>query len=139
MANKHHTVLVIEDDVEIQNFISRALELEGFTVSRAEDGARGLEKVKKEPISLVLLDLRLPGPDGWSILHEMKRDTSLAEIPVVVLTAIAEASQRRRALRMGADSYLVKPISVHDLVRTIRDILKKKPVAAGAPRTTSPA
>jgi DNA-binding response OmpR family regulator len=136
---KKYTVLVIEDDVEILHFISRALELEGFTVYRAEDGATGLEIVRKDSVSLVLLDLRLPGPDGWSVLREMKRDPGLAAIPVVVLTAAAEASQRRRTLRMGADSYLVKPISAHDLVRAICDVLKGKAGAAVAPRTVSPA
>jgi DNA-binding response OmpR family regulator len=134
---KKQTVLVIEDDAEILQFISRALELEGFTVYRAEDAAAGLEIVRKDSISLVLLDLRLPGPDGWSVLREMKRDLGLAAIPVVVLTAAAEASQRRRTLRMGADSYLVKPISAHDLVRTIRDVLKRKAGDAGAPKTAS--
>jgi DNA-binding response OmpR family regulator len=136
---KKHTVLVIEDDVEILHFVSRALELEGFTLYQAEDAATGLEIIRRDSVSLVLLDLRLPGPDGWSVLREMKHDPGLAAIPVVVLTAVAEASQRRRTLRMGADNYLVKPISAHDLVRTIRDVLKRKTGAAGVPKTLSPA
>jgi DNA-binding response OmpR family regulator len=126
MMKRHQIVLVIEDDIDIQNFIARALELEGYTVYRAEDGATGLDIISRDHVSLVLLDLRLPGQDGWSILREIKRNHSMASIPVVVLTAAAEAIQRRRTLRMGAESYLVKPVSAHDLVQTVRDVLKAK-------------
>lgn len=139
MMKKPRTVLVIEDDIYIQNFVSRALELEGYTVYRAEDGTTGMEMIRKDLVSLVLLDLRLPGLDGRSILREMKRDSVLASIPVVVLTATAEATQRRRTLRMGAASYLVKPISTHDLVRTVRDALKGKTRALRAQKTASTA
>ncbi len=126
MAGKNivHTVLIIEDDINIQNFVSRVLELEGYAVYRAEDGSRGLEIVRNNHVSLVLLDLRLSaGPDGLSILRELKRNPKLALIPVVVITASAEAAQRRRTLRLGAASYLIKPISAQLLIRTVRDTL----------------
>ena len=139
MTKKPRTVLVIEDDTDIRNFVSRVLELEGYTVYRTEDGTAGMELIRKDPVSLVLLDLRLPGSDGWSILREMKHDSNLASIPVLVLTATAEATQRRRTLRMGAVSYLVKPISTHDLVRTVRDVLKGKTGASRAQKTASSA
>jgi CheY-like chemotaxis protein len=142
MAGKRGTgtVLIIEDEVNIQNFISRTLELEGYAVFRTADGASGLEIIRNDIISLVLLDLRLPpGPDGWSILRLMKRDPRLAAIPVVVLTASAEAAQRRRTLRLGAASYLVKPISAHCLMQAIRKALKKKLETPGPVRLASPA
>jgi len=65
----------------------------------------------------------LPGPDGWSILREIKGNPSYSNIPVVVLTAIAESAQRRRTMRMGANQYLVKPLSAHSLSRTIASTL----------------
>ncbi len=126
MTKGHGAVLVIEDDIDIQNFISRSLELEGYDVYRAEDGATGLDIVRKDPISLVLLDLRLPGSDGWSVLRDMKRNPVLSMIPVIVLTSTAESAQRRRTLRMGAHSYLIKPISAHDLVKTVRIVFERK-------------
>jgi CheY-like chemotaxis protein len=133
------TVLIIEDEADIQNFISRVLELEGYTVYRAGDGATGLEIIKKDRLSLVLLDLRLPpGPDGWAILRALKGDPVLAAIPVVVLTASAEAAQRRRTLRLGAASYLVKPISAHDLIRTVREVMKQASKATAPARATLP-
>ncbi len=120
------TVLIIEDEADIRSFIARVLELEGYTVLEAGDGIAGMELIKGNPVSLVLLDLRLPGPDGWSVLREIKRNRDLSRIPVVVLTAIAESMQRRKTLRMGASSYLIKPLSARSLSMTIADILHDK-------------
>lgn len=124
--NDTPTILIIEDDLDIQNFISRVLELEGYRVIRANDGPTGLEMIDKNPVALVLLDLRLPGPDGWSILQEIKGNPAHTEIPVVVLTAIAEAVQRRRTMRMGASKYLIKPLSAHSLSQTVASILHQE-------------
>ena len=123
---KAKTILIIEDEVDIRSFIARVLQLEGYNVLEASDGTRGMEIIKKNPIALVLLDLRLPGPDGWSVLREIKRNPELARIPVVVLTAIAETMQRKKTLKMGASSYLVKPLSARSLSVTIAGILQKK-------------
>jgi DNA-binding response OmpR family regulator len=121
--NKNKTVLVIEDETEIQNFIARVLELEGYRVLRADDGVAGLDILRGNDIALVLLDLRLPGRDGWSVLREMKRKPELCAIPVIVLTAIAETIQRKKTLRMGATRYLVKPLSAHSLSQNISSVL----------------
>ncbi len=125
MAKKREarTVLIIEDDVDIQKFASRVLELEGFQVLKAGDGERGMEIIREKSVSLVLLDLRLPRRDGWSILREIKGNTELSTIPVVVLTAIAETLQRKKTLRMGARKYLIKPVSAQSLSKTIVSIL----------------
>jgi DNA-binding response OmpR family regulator len=121
---KAETVLIIEDEVDMQNFTSRVLELEGYRVLKASNGEKGMEIIRENPVSLVLLDLRLPGHDGWAILREMKRNPELATIPVVVLTAVAETPQRKRTLRMGATKYLVKPLSAKSLSEAIVDILR---------------
>ena len=125
MAKKREveTVLIIEDEFDIQNFASRVLELEGYQVLTANDGERGMEIIREKPVTLVLLDLRLPGPDGWSVLREIKNNPEFSAIPVVVLTAIAESLQRKRTLRMGATQYLIKPLSAHSLAKTIANVL----------------
>jgi len=123
---KTKTVLIIEDEADILNFTARVLELEGYKVFKASDGKTGMEMIREHPVALVLLDLRLPGPDGWSILREIKRDPVFTKIPVVVLTAIAESTQRKKTLRMGAARYLIKPLSAHSLSQTITEILHKK-------------
>jgi DNA-binding response OmpR family regulator len=125
MAKKRgaKTILIIEDETDIQDFAARVLELEGYHVLKANNGERGMEIIREYPIALVLLDLRLPGRDGWSVLREIKRNPELSMIPVVVLTAIAETLQRKRTLRMGATNYLIKPMSAHSLAKTIAGIL----------------
>ena len=109
--NRKDIVLVIEDEVDVRKFASRVLTLEGFTVLETDNGEQGLKLVRKNKCALVLLDLRLPGRDGWFVLKKMKEDPALRDVPVIVFTASAGIPQRERALRMGAVDYLIKPLS----------------------------
>ena len=120
------TILIIEDEADIRTFVSRVLELEGYQVLKASDGEMGMEMIRENSVALVLLDLRLPGPDGWSVLRAIKRHPEFSSIPVVVLTAIAESLQRKKTLRMGASQYLIKPLSAHRLSQTIASILHQE-------------
>ena len=119
-------ILVIEDQVDVRNFTSRVLELECYRVIQAGDAEEGLRIIRQEPVALVLLDLRLPGRDGWSVLEELKNDPVLSLIPVLVFTASAEVPQGEKALGMGAAGYLVKPISTAHLKRAITRKLGRK-------------
>ena len=125
MAKKREekTVLIIEDEANAQNFASRVLKLEGYHVLQARDGETGVEIALKNPVALVLLDLRLPGRDGWSVLTQIKSEPQLSAIPVVVLTASAGVTHRERALSIGATDYLVKPLSAASLRESIARIL----------------
>lgn len=123
--SKTKTVLIIEDEDDIQNFISRVLELDGYNVLRARDARTGMELIRYNSVALVLLDLRLPGPDGWSVLRAIKSNPEFSAIPVIVLTAIAESLQRRRTLRMGADRYLIKPLSAHSLSTAVAGVMRQ--------------
>ena len=125
MRNKDEpgAVLVIEDDPAIRKFACRALELEGYRVLQAEDADEGMRLASQESVSLILLDLRLPGRDGWSLLKELKSTAGLADIPVVVCTASVAVSQKERAMRMGAAGYLKKPLGVASLRQEVKRIL----------------
>ena len=116
---KRPTVLIIEDEVDVRNFASRVLELEGYRVLQAEDGEKGLRLARKNRVTIVLLDLRLPGGDGWEVLKQLKSDPVLSSIPVVMFTASAAVSRRTQALAAGAADYLVKPMSAASLKRTV--------------------
>lgn len=109
--NRKDIVLVIEDEVDVRKFASRVLTLEGFAVLETDNGEQGLKLVRKNKCALVLLDLRLPGRDGWFVLKKMKEDAALRDVPVIVFTASAGIPQRERALHMGAVDYLIKPLS----------------------------
>ena len=139
MAKKRQAkmVLVIEDDADILSFISRVLELEGYRVLEAPSAEMGMGIIKENPVDLVLLDLRLPGRTGWSVLQEIRHDTELAKVPVIVITAIADTVQRRRILQMGVNKYLIKPISAHSLAKNIAEILHQRGRCQTIPQNAS--
>lgn len=120
------TVLIIEDEADILNFASRVLELEGYHVLQAKDSNEGLRLVRESQVALVLLDLRLPGHDGWWVLDQMKKEPELSAILVIVFTVSAAVSQRDRALSMGAVDYLVKPLSATSLHKAVARALGRR-------------
>lgn len=128
MAKKHEkgTILIIEDEAEVRKFAARVLELEGYHVIQAENGEEGLELARQVGISLILLDLRLPGIDGWSVMEHIKRIPEFSAVPIVVFTASAGVPQHDRAREMGAADYLVKPLSAAALKEATAQILKPK-------------
>ena len=117
------TVLIIEDDADVMNFIARVLELEGYQVLKSRDGERGIMAVRENPVALVLMDLRLPGRDGWSLLEEIKSKPEFSSIPVVVVTASVGLPQKERAVKMGAADFITKPLSAAILRETVNSIL----------------
>ncbi len=117
------TILIIEDEIDILNFASRVLELEGYHVLQARDTEEGMKLVSESHVRLVLLDLRLLKHDGWTVLERMKSEPDLSAIPVIVFTASAGASERKRALSMGATGYLVKPVSAARLKNAVVRVL----------------
>ena len=121
------TVLVIEDDAGVRDFASRVLKLEGYHVLQAKNGETGLKLVKEGQPALVLLDLRLPGRDGWAVVEEMRAEPELSAIPVIVFSASVEVSQREKALSVGVADYLVKPLSASTLRESVACALHWKP------------
>ena len=128
MAKTHEikTILVIEDEADILHFASRVLELEGYRVLQARDTEEGMKLVREGHVRLVLLDLRLPRRDGWVVLEQVKSEPELSSIPIIVFTASAGVSQRKRALSMGAIDYLVKPVSAARLKDAVVSVLHRQ-------------
>lgn len=114
-------ILVIEDDVQISNFILYTLENEGFSVKAATMGKEGLRHIQKEDTDLVLLDLGLPDIDGMEVLREIRKT---GEIPVIIVSARDQDREKADALDGGADDYLTKPFSTTELMARIRVALR---------------
>jgi two-component system sensor histidine kinase/response regulator len=123
-TRKDITILIIEDDIDIQTFAFRVLELEGYNVLKAEAGSAGLKLLHDNHVNLVLLDIKLPDTDGWSMLEHIKADPVIATIPVIIFTASVGISQSDRAIAAGAAAYLTKPINVTTLRNAITRNLK---------------
>lgn len=115
-------ILIVEDDRNIASLVEQYLLREGFTVLRAADGPTGLTAARREKPALVILDVMLPGKDGWEVCRELRRDS---DVPVLMLTARADEMDRVVGLSIGADDYVVKPFSPRELVERVKAILRR--------------
>ena len=119
------TVLVIEDEPLGARLAEVILSSEGYDVTIASDGIRGLEASRADTPALILLDLMLPGIDGYEILARLKADPETSSIPIVVLSARAHAADIDRATQAGATAYVSKPYRKAVLLDTVASILRE--------------
>ncbi len=127
------TVLVVEDERDIQDLVEFNLRQSGYRVLKAADGLDGLRLAQSEKPDLVVLDLMLPGLDGKEVCRRLKQGESTRTIPILMLTALAEETDRIIGFEIGADDYLTKPFSPRELSLRIQAILRRtaEPEAGG--------
>jgi len=101
-------ILIIEDDKFLRELIAQKLYKENFEVAEAVDGEEGVKKIKSEKPDLILLDLILPGIDGFEVLSQMKEDPALTSIPVIILSNLGQKEDVEKGLKLGAVDYLIK-------------------------------
>jgi DNA-binding response OmpR family regulator len=120
------TILIIEDDVFLSELMAKKLEDTGFEVVKAIDGKEGLEKVVTVKPSLILLDLILPGIDGFEVLKKIKDDPKSSDIPVIVLSNLGQREDIERGFDLGAQDYLVKAqFTPDEIIDRVRKPLKE--------------
>lgn len=115
-------ILVVDDDPHIRELVSHFLELEGLNVVEAVDGLDALRILDAAQIDLVILDIMMPGMDGWELCRELREQTDL---PLLMLTAMGETSQIIKGFELGTDDYLVKPFDPLVLVARVKALLKR--------------
>jgi len=125
MLRHMRRTLVVEDDADIVELISHYLVAEGFEVEAVSEGRRALERLRAGAFHAVVLDLQLPGLDGLSVCTEIRRDPRLRALPVIMLTARGDESDRIVGLEVGADDYIVKPFSPKELIARMRAVLRR--------------
>lgn len=118
-------ILVIEDEADILTLLKHYLRQEHFEIATAQNGFDGLAQAKTFHPDLILLDLMLPGLDGLSVNRSLKKDPLTSGIPVVILTAKADETDRIIGLELGADDYIVKPFNPKELLARIKAILRR--------------
>lgn len=129
-------ILVVDDDPTVAEVVARYLERDGYDVETVADGRTALDRALAAPPDLVVLDLMLPGIDGLEVCRRLR---ALAPVPIVVLTARGQESDRIIGLDLGADDYVAKPFSTKELVARVRAVLRRAkgplaPSGPGAPR-----
>ncbi len=120
-----HRILIVEDEQDIADLIGFNLQRAGFEVLKAYDGLSGTEVALRERPDLIVLDIMLPGRDGYGVFRELRRDPRSVGIPVIMLTARAQTEDRIQGLEAGADDYLTKPFSPKELLLRVQAILKR--------------
>ena len=131
-------VLVVEDDPHIRELVLLHLKLEGLDAVASGDGTDGLRIARSEPFDLIVLDVMLPGLDGVTITRAIRRETHLKDVPILMLTARREESDKVNGLESGADDYLTKPFGVREFIARVRALLRRRRAAANASAHQAP-
>ncbi len=118
-------ILVVDDDREIVRLLRAYLEQAGYEVLTAYNGETALHTLRREQPDLVVLDLMLPDRDGWDVTRIVRNDESLAAIPIIMLTARVEDSDKIVGLELGADDYVTKPFNPREVVARVRAVLRR--------------
>ena len=116
-------ILVCDDEADVRDMLAEYLGKRGYRVSMAADAAALRAALEREPVSLILLDINMPGEDGLSVLRDLR--AAKTAVPVVMLTAAGEVVDRILGLEMGADDYLAKPVDLRELAARIRAVLRR--------------
>lgn len=137
MAGK--TVLIVEDESDLSDLIAFNLQRKDYIVHQAYDGLEGEEMAMQVRPDVIILDLMLPGKDGFAVFRELRRDARTVDVPVMMLTAKAQTEDRIRGLEIGADDYLTKPFSPKELLLRVESLLRRAtPVAAKSELVAGP-
>jgi two-component system alkaline phosphatase synthesis response regulator PhoP len=119
-------ILVIEDDPAISRLVDYSLRHEGYEVISATNGLEGIRKARQEAPDLVILDVMLPGMDGFEICHRLRGEPETAGLPILMFSAKAQEIDKNTGLKVGADDYLPKPAAPAEIVSRVQKLLAKR-------------
>lgn len=126
-------ILVVDDDRSIVKVVRSYLEQAGFTVRVAYDGESALHQLRSEKPDLLVLDLMLPDRDGWEITRIIRSDANLGAMPIIMLTARVEDTDKIVGLELGADDYITKPFNTREIVARVRALLRRASFSQNTP------
>lgn len=126
MAEKK--ILIVDDEDHIRELLKFNLEKNGYVVYMANNGLNGLKLAREKQVDLILLDLMLPGMDGFEVCKEIRRDNIISNVPIIMLTAKSEEIDKILGLELGADDYITKPFSIRELSARIKALLRRSNV-----------
>jgi DNA-binding response OmpR family regulator len=122
-ANMSQKILIIEDDPGTTRFLSYTLKQEGYNVLSVADGLEGLKKAQDEHPDLIILDVMLPGMDGYEVCHRLRQKSETLTVPVLMVSGRARQDDKNIGIRMGADIYLSKPVDPETILAKVEALL----------------
>ena len=122
MKTCNETILVVDDEASIRQILETRLSIRGYKVFLAANGEEALALFRKEKPNLIILDIMLPKIDGYEVCSEIRKES---EVPIIMLTALGDISDRVTGLELGADDYVMKPFSLKELEARIRSVLRR--------------
>ncbi len=130
-------VLVVDDEPDIVRLLTFALQADGYQVISAKNGSDGLERARQEQPDVVILDVMMPGMDGFEVCNELRSKPETASLPIIMLSALGQVSDRVKGLRAGADDYVPKPVNLDELSARVSALLSRsqRPTAGGTETT----
>jgi two-component system phosphate regulon response regulator PhoB len=127
------TILVIDDEPELVKLLDYNLTKAGYLVISARDGESGLAAARKHAPDAIILDIMMPGLDGWEVCKRLRQDPATSVLPLLMLTAKGEEGDRVLGLELGADDYLTKPFGVRELIARVKALLRRLEAASASP------
>jgi DNA-binding response OmpR family regulator len=125
-------ILIIEDDPATSRLVDYTLRHEGYLVITAANGLTGIRKVREEKPDLIILDVMLPGMDGFEICHRLRSEPATAQLPILMFSAKAQDIDKSTGIKVGADDYLAKPADPAEIISRVGKLLAKKGLGAPA-------
>lgn len=129
-------ILIVDDEANIRELIGFNLKNEGYTIVTAGDGITALKVIREEKPELILLDLMLPGLNGFEVCKEVRKDRELSSTPIIILSAKDAEFDKVLGLELGADDYITKPFSVRELVARVKAVIRRTGPAAESKSVT---
>ena len=127
MATILKKILIVEDDPSFLRAISHIVEKEGYEVTYASNGMTGLRMAKEDKPDLLILDIMLPGIDGFEICYQLRHEPETAKLPIIMLSAKGQETDKTTGLEVGADEYLTKPVDRAVLLEKVTALLAQEP------------
>ncbi len=121
---KNKNILIVDDSATIRKFVSFTLRFKGYDVITASDGVEGWDKLQKEDFAMAIIDILMPKMDGFELLTKIKGDAKLKNMPSVILTTEGDKESIEKGIKLGADSFIVKPFQPPQLLAKVKEYVK---------------
>ncbi|WP_406660752.1 response regulator [Methanolobus sp. ZRKC3] len=128
LSDTRKKILIVDEEVDALTALKVALEADGYNVIEALDGFEGISKARSENPDVILLDIMMPGMDGFEVCRRLRSDPQLSDIPVIMLTAKGEVDDKVEGLETGADDYVTKPFNLKELRARIKSVIRRNEI-----------